>query len=415
MVWQIVAAEKTRSKDRTVSDSHSQWQVTWEDAESKRQEKMTYEIESAPRNPSNPINSSTAHRRERYAACALLHRVGTSGVVKDLIPQNPSRTQALNLPSILLKSFHYDSKEAESCSTPRGREAYAAVMDKTTQFYREAQGLIAFSGKRERSSLEVELPFLIMQKLGDNDLLTSYEKFYGEAQSLSPKTFARTPFEDIATIFVKLLAQLQYLYHLNQGQGLFDIKAENMVGVFDKEKRVKDIHLIDIEGAFTKAISLTPGVLTESDKAILLHHLQHKTRPSPEDSQAIDRRLLAHAALVTLYLYNYPTSITTWKEGRDKTFKISNQLAWSTLDEGDPIRKFYTDFCSGAILKKDPYQSIYAEELARLKQDSPESLETKPQAPQRNQACRFLSPPRKKGPDTDSSISLTPSSSRCAT
>jgi hypothetical protein len=280
--WKIVKAEKVKRKNKRVDGDHSHWIISWQHPMLGSHE-FIYAADSAPQARSSLWQTNKlSSRLARYKAYGCASRVGASGVVKNLYLLDDAEAKEatqLGVPELVIKSPH----------TAEGSDSLV----KTADFYRRI-GRVAYACTRKRISSGAEVSAMIMQRLPGMDpvdlYLEAYEK-YKKSRDIS--VLPTLSWQRMQTFAGELLAQLELLYALNGGQGIFDIKLENLLFELNAEKQITRISWLDVDSAFESGVTFTPGSVPAEDAANLYRHYQLGTRPNVVESQCFDRKICA--------------------------------------------------------------------------------------------------------------------------
>lgn len=374
--WQITAAEKIKHKKDT--GAPSELMIHWQHPEHGKQ-KIIYTIASAKSYVGSSCTKS--HRRERYKLEGKSYRVGSNGAVKDLIAKDSKKQEALGIPDVVIKSLHSDANDALHLAgaTASTRDRILRGYQGSAAFY-TSQGIAAFCGTRERRSTRTELPFLVLQKLGDGrDLMEVLIANEGKGT-----IFNRTAVENIKQLGIKLLARIDFLRQLSGGQALLDIKADNLVAEFDAKHQVVDIWPIDIDSAFGQHPTTTRASLAPDDIRRLQPFFDRKEPPTGEAARDFDHKILANVLMLITSCLGHQKDVASLDFG-------SGALPYFYLrfskHHPDPcaLKDYYDDMRAGHLLEKHPlYREIYKKEIescqtriARRSSSTADTLEAK--------------------------------------
>jgi hypothetical protein len=289
--WKIAKAEKIKRKDKTKAGDHSHWLITWQHPDH-GELALVYAVESAPSYRKSRTIDKSYERAQRYAAVGKASRVGAKGVVKDLYLLDKAEQQKaakFALPDLVIKSPH-KSSESES-------------VVKTAGFYRRV-GRVAYASKRQRQSSNAELSVLIMERLPGADVVDTYTAacdLWEKNRDFS--AFPTLTWQRLQVFAGELLAQLELIYTLNGGQGVFDIKVENLLCEMNDKYQITRFFWLDVDSAFEKRLTFTFNTLAPKTAMALWSHYNHKTRPSIEESQRVDRRVCARLLKRLAYFF----------------------------------------------------------------------------------------------------------------
>jgi hypothetical protein len=364
--WQIDTIEKVSRKNKAVLGDQSRLRITWQHPEHGKTT-LEYRIHSAAPIPGYRTSSSHKLRQERYSRIGQEHRVGSSGIVKDLDPIEPRKVEALGLPPLVYKSLHVDGNDAKVFEAVRSRatddfqhfaEATRNMLKHSTTYYRAA-GLAALSGLRRRRSTSIELPFLVMEKLPEGCDLSESATRRGRRAAINAS-------RDLMTLFVKQLAHIEYLYELNNGLGILDIKPENMAGHFDSKGRLIAIQLLDVDNAFSKHAVASAATLNAHFHKRIARHMRKNTKPAGDEAREFDRHILANTAMEILLDFGRADETACIKQDFFEPAGTCRYQFDKRLDRTG-IADFYRQLQTGEILEQPAFADIYRRELERLR------------------------------------------------
>jgi hypothetical protein len=133
---------------------------------------------------------------------------------------------------------------------------------------------------------------LISTHLGEEDLF-----FVETPYSRTQHAVNRTPKKQLLTAFVRLFARVCFLQQV-MGRPYVDIKLENLIPVLDDDRRVADIHLIDVESIMSDSLFATYDLLSDEDVGLVNSVFAGKQ--SLQDLFVLDNKLLAAVMAGTL-------------------------------------------------------------------------------------------------------------------
>lgn len=282
--WRIIRAEKTYRRDRDLADDRSKYTVLWQDPAGRFVEQV-YEVNHiASREALGPTNSSHRSRMARYSKTELAHRVGATGLAKNMQPLLTLESDSP--PEVILKSMHLNHLLRYQV---KGSEAYADQyqgMIKSCEFY-QVQALAAYCGLGMRHSLKAEAPFIIMEKLTD-DAFSAAEK--GAIISLS----------QLKMLMIKLKARLDYLHDISGQAGYYDLKLENLLVRYAASPlaagrhEIEDLLIIDVGSSFSRQIEFAPESFEKEDYEYLCQYTVQCKRPKPEQASTLMNHMLAN-------------------------------------------------------------------------------------------------------------------------
>lgn len=283
----IQAASKERH--RVADGMASQWRLSIEKVVEGEENKPTdclYSVSGEAAGKRHGLTASSKKSAFDEQVKARLsrypRRTGSFGTVKDLTAEGEQA------PALVLKSYHPRAWMQGSVNSNQLQWAVAFI---------RAQGFSAYAG--ERSHEQGVKPFLVMQRVGDQDL-AAYES-EGKIKAL----FADLSDQEIASIWVRLCVQI-HQYHLYTKRPYGNLKFENLVPAFGDDKRLTDLILVDVDGALARTIPYTEGLyLQDADRGMLKRYNRGQ---SLDLDSTMDYRSLAEIFAHVMALAQQPES-----------------------------------------------------------------------------------------------------------